>query len=338
MGSRILVVDDAADLRFFLRLVLEKAGYEVCEAENGLRAAERVSDFHPDLITLDVNMPFANGFAVCKILKTNHQTSHIPIIMLTARGEQVAQDQGIACGADDYTVKPVVIADFLARVEGLLSARARGEPVAQPASTSSVGSPRPGVIRLAAVAGGAGALQSARRFLPLLPGSPPFPVLLYLQIPLFAARYQVAQFAAGSRARYCLGEAGTALEAGCVYVLPHEGPVLVPVRLGAGFALGEHVPAPGDPPDPTEPPRADHLLRATAALAGTASLCVVLSGTGSDGIAGLLAATQYRGRACCEAPAVAVVNELPRKALEANSAAEALGHRELAFALAGQDV
>lgn len=335
MGKRILVVDDAKDIRFLLRASLQKAGYEVCEAENGLRAAERVQDFKPDLITLDVNMPIADGFSLCKILKTSQLTSHIPIIMLTVRGEQVAQERGMAAGADDYTTKPVVIPDLLARIAGLISACERGEPVAHPTDANSTNLGKSRRIGLATLAGGAGALQSARRFLPLLTSCPAFPVVVLLQIPLFAARYQAAQFAVGSPARYQVGNDRVELEPGCIYLLPSEGPILVPVRSGERFALAEYTSGPDEPQTSLDPPRADQLLRAAAELVGAASFSVLLSGTGTDGVAGLLATTQQRGQAFCEAPEAAVVPDLPRAGLERNSAAARIGVREIALALSG---
>jgi diguanylate cyclase (GGDEF)-like protein len=103
---RILVAEDELNLRQVLTLQLEVAGYEVVEAENGQIALEKAQTILPDLVLLDVMMPQMDGYEVCRRLRASFTTRHIPIIMLTARGEDDARLTGLEGGANDYIIKP----------------------------------------------------------------------------------------------------------------------------------------------------------------------------------------------------------------------------------------
>ena len=103
---RILVAEDELNLRHVLSLQLTIAGYEVIEAENGLIALEKAQALMPDLVLLDVMMPQMDGHEVCRRLRSSFTTRHIPIIMLTARGEEDSRITGLEGGANDYIVKP----------------------------------------------------------------------------------------------------------------------------------------------------------------------------------------------------------------------------------------
>ena len=105
-AQTILVTDDDPDLRDILRSVLEPAGFQVVEAADGQAALSRVRDKRPDLIILDCNMPKMDGLQVCATLKQDVLLRHIPIIMLTGRGELTDKVQGMETGVDDYLVKP----------------------------------------------------------------------------------------------------------------------------------------------------------------------------------------------------------------------------------------
>ena len=104
--ARILVAEDELNLRQVLSLQLTIAGYEVIEAENGQIALEKAQSLMPDLVLLDVMMPQMDGYEVCQRLRASFVTRHIPIIMLTARGEEDARLTGLEGGANDYVVKP----------------------------------------------------------------------------------------------------------------------------------------------------------------------------------------------------------------------------------------
>lgn len=120
--ARILVVDDNADLLQMIRMLLqERGGHEVmlsAEGEDGLAKARA---HPPDLAIVDVMMPGINGYEVCRQLRQNPATAHIPIIILTARGQPVDREAALAAGADDYIAKPVAMAELLERVNRLLS-------------------------------------------------------------------------------------------------------------------------------------------------------------------------------------------------------------------------
>lgn len=112
----VLVVDDEEHNRTLLRDPLEARGYEVAEAENGMQALQKIAGHVPDVILLDVMMPQMDGFEVCRRLKTDGKTAHVPILMVTALSERKERLMGIAVGANDFLNKPVDIQDVILRV------------------------------------------------------------------------------------------------------------------------------------------------------------------------------------------------------------------------------
>ncbi|MBK8232763.1 MAG: response regulator [Candidatus Eisenbacteria bacterium] len=118
--EKILVVEDEPSLRLLLRTMLENAGYTVRLAEDGQAGLEAVTDETPDLILLDVMMPRMDGYELCRRLKSNYNTSQIPIIMLTAKAEADDRLAGLNYGANDYLAKPYEQRELLVRVRNLL--------------------------------------------------------------------------------------------------------------------------------------------------------------------------------------------------------------------------
>ena len=116
----ILVVDDEEPIRKIVTFQLEKAGYEVSSCADGEEALHKVDERQPDLILLDVMMPSMDGYEVCKRLKSNYRTGHIPIIMVTAKSELENRLQGFEDGANDYITKPFAITELLVRVKNVL--------------------------------------------------------------------------------------------------------------------------------------------------------------------------------------------------------------------------
>jgi DNA-binding response OmpR family regulator len=114
---RILVVDDERRMVGFIRLNLEQDGFEVIEAYNGTEALDRLRDSLPDLILLDVMMPDIDGFDV---LRTIREVSQVPVIMLTAKGEEEDKVKGLELGADDYVTKPFSPRELVSRVKAVL--------------------------------------------------------------------------------------------------------------------------------------------------------------------------------------------------------------------------
>ena len=115
-AAKILVVDDESPIRGFIRRYLERDGYVVVEATNG-REALQLAKLGADLVILDLMMPGLDGFEVATQLRA---TSAIPILMLSARGEEVDRVTGLEVGADDYLTKPVSPRELMARVKALL--------------------------------------------------------------------------------------------------------------------------------------------------------------------------------------------------------------------------
>src|SRR5574340_1313424 len=113
---RILVVDDEERLVRFIRMNLEHDGYQVMEALNGRQAIDKLRDT-PDLILLDVMMPDIDGF---EVLETVRQVSNVPVIMLTAKGEEDDRVRGLELGADDYVTKPFSPRELVRRVKAVL--------------------------------------------------------------------------------------------------------------------------------------------------------------------------------------------------------------------------
>ncbi len=106
MGKRILIVDDEEVIRKFLKIHLNKQGYEVTEAEDGEKAMERIGEGKFDLIICDVMMPNKNGWEVVKEVKSNPELSEIPVILLTAKNDDVDMFKGYELGANYYMSKP----------------------------------------------------------------------------------------------------------------------------------------------------------------------------------------------------------------------------------------
>lgn len=116
-GQKVLIVEDDRTLLETLEYNLTRQGYEVLAAADGLLALEVARREHPDLIVLDVMLPGMDGFEVCRILR---REMTVPILMLTARDEEVDRVVGLEVGADDYLTKPFSMREFLARVKALL--------------------------------------------------------------------------------------------------------------------------------------------------------------------------------------------------------------------------
>jgi DNA-binding response OmpR family regulator len=117
MAEKILVVDDEISLQETLAYSLKKEGYSVEVVGDGNVALEMARSYKPDLVVLDVMLPGKDGFEVCRILR---QESNIPVLMLTARDDEIDRVVGLEVGADDYLVKPFSMRELIARVKALL--------------------------------------------------------------------------------------------------------------------------------------------------------------------------------------------------------------------------
>ena len=132
MGSKtILVVEDEEDVLELLRYNLDKNGFAVETAMTGEDAIQKAHNVRPDLVLLDLMLPAIDGLEVCKTLKRNPDVEHIPIVMVTAKGDEADIVAGLEVGADDYITKPFSPRVLIARVKAVLRRPARSRPASQ---------------------------------------------------------------------------------------------------------------------------------------------------------------------------------------------------------------
>jgi CheY-like chemotaxis protein len=117
---KILVAEDERDIRELIGFTLRYAGLEVVLTSNGAEAVERAAEEQPDLIMLDVRMPKMTGYEACRALKEDPETGDIPIVFLSAKGQEVEIEEGLASGALEYIVKPFAPDELATQVKGIL--------------------------------------------------------------------------------------------------------------------------------------------------------------------------------------------------------------------------
>jgi len=142
-GYKILVAEDEADIRGLIVFSLQYAGFQIIEASNGKEAVDKALVELPDLVLLDVRMPLMTGYEVCRALKAHEMTKRIPVVFLSARGQEAEIKQGLELGAEEYILKPFAPDELYRRVEGILGRMARqsGQQVVPPGT----GMPGPAV-------------------------------------------------------------------------------------------------------------------------------------------------------------------------------------------------
>jgi two-component system alkaline phosphatase synthesis response regulator PhoP len=128
---RVLIVEDDADIRELIRYNLVQEGFIVEEAADGAQALEKVKRRVPDLMVLDLMLPGTPGLQVCRQMRAERETAHLPILIVTAKGTEVDKVLGLEMGADDYVVKPFSPRELVARVKALLR---RANPLSEPDS------------------------------------------------------------------------------------------------------------------------------------------------------------------------------------------------------------
>jgi len=123
-GKKILIIEDETDVTDLLSLNLRKAGFRISTAADGASGLQKARDDRPDFIVLDLMLPKMSGLEVCRILKSDTATSHTPILMLTARAEEIDRIVGLEFGADDYVTKPFSPREVVLRIRAIFR---RGE-------------------------------------------------------------------------------------------------------------------------------------------------------------------------------------------------------------------
>ncbi|MEJ5224304.1 MAG: response regulator, partial [Anaerolineales bacterium] len=158
MPERILIIDDDLDTLRLVGLMLQKQGYQILAANNGVQGLQQAGEHLPDLILLDVMMPGMDGYEVARRLRANPSTAGIPILMFTAKAQLDDKVQGFEAGADDYLTKPTHPTELQAHVKALLArtkARSLNPPTAPPAE-------EPGyILGVLAARGGLGVTTTA---------------------------------------------------------------------------------------------------------------------------------------------------------------------------------
>ena len=120
LNKHILVVDDEIDLVELVSYNLKKEGFTVDSASDGESALQKVRKGHYDLLSLDLMLPGIQGLEICRMLRNDPNTADLPIIILTAKDDEVSRVLGLEMGADDYIVKPFSVTEFIARVKAVL--------------------------------------------------------------------------------------------------------------------------------------------------------------------------------------------------------------------------
>lgn len=157
MAKRILIVDDEPDVLELVGSNLRRAGFEVASAGDGREALEKAARLQPALVVLDVMLPGMAGTEVCKLLKRDPATASIPVIMLTARAEEIDRVVGLELGADDYVTKPFSPRELVLRVQSVLR---RTEGAAEAGA-------RPAVVQAGEITIDFGRLQATCRGKPI---------------------------------------------------------------------------------------------------------------------------------------------------------------------------
>jgi two-component system phosphate regulon response regulator PhoB len=118
--KKVLIIEDEKDLAELLAFNLEKEGYSATSVHDGKLGLERAGEEIPDLILLDLMLPGLHGTEVCKALRKDQRTAHIPIIMITAKGDEIDRVVGFEVGADDYIVKPFSMREMALRIKAVM--------------------------------------------------------------------------------------------------------------------------------------------------------------------------------------------------------------------------
>jgi len=119
--AKILIAEDERDIRDLIAFTLRFAGHEVFTAANGEEAVEMAPNVNPDLILMDVRMPRMTGYQACKIMKANPELKDIPVVFLTARGQESEIQEGLDAGAEEYLLKPFAPDHLTTRVKAVLA-------------------------------------------------------------------------------------------------------------------------------------------------------------------------------------------------------------------------
>lgn len=123
LPKKILLVEDEAEIRQFIQSALEMEGYQVLTAPNGVKLISNIRVDRPDLILLDIQLPWVDGYELCKAIKAHPEYRKIPVVFVSIRNRPEDIEAGRACGADDYVTKPIDLEHFLGVVKRCINSR-----------------------------------------------------------------------------------------------------------------------------------------------------------------------------------------------------------------------
>ena len=124
MKKKVLIVDDSSTVLMMEKMILAKGPYTVVTARDGLEAIEKARSEQPDVVLLDVVMPRLDGLSACALLRQHPETSHIPIVMVTTRGEETNVETAFVNGCTDYVTKPINALELLTKLNNILGVNA----------------------------------------------------------------------------------------------------------------------------------------------------------------------------------------------------------------------
>lgn len=127
MNELIAILEDDSDIRKLIKITLEREGYKTIEFEEGKHLLEFINSNLPELVILDLMLPDMDGLEICRKIRSNERTSHLPIIIVSAKGEELDRVLGLEVGADDYVTKPFSARELLARIKATLRRARRTE-------------------------------------------------------------------------------------------------------------------------------------------------------------------------------------------------------------------
>ena len=326
---RVLVVDDSPFVRKVIREVLTAGGLDVVDiARDGLEALEKIERLRPDVVTLDLMMPHLDGLSVLDELAKRETRPAVVVVTISGTQTEAGLD-ALARGAVALVEKPTALAtqrlyemklDLVSAVRAAAEARPRLEALRRARDAPSppldrAPRPRSSALAIVVVGTSTGGPQALTRLLPALPASLPVPVAVALHIPPGYTELLAQRLDAASELRVVEASEGLVLEPGTV-AIARAGMHLAIARGGAGPIA--HVGF--DPLDRPHHPSVDVLFETAAEAYRHRVLAVVLTGMGSDGLAGARAIRRRGGRVVTESESSAIVYGMPRAVHEAGLA------------------
>lgn len=341
MPHKVLVVDDSAFMRRAIAKILEgEPDIAVCgTARNGEEAVAKAEQLQPDVITMDVEMPGMSGLDAVRVISA-HGT--VPIIMISSLTTQGAQTtfQALELGAVDFIPKPdsayvnirEVARDLVAKVRffarrGAAKRVSTRPKVAMPPLAETRTRREP--FDCVAIGTSTGGPMALSQIVPGFPANFPLPIVIVQHMPRGFTRPLAARLASGSQIAVCEGEEGMDLRAGRAIIAPAGRQCSVRAGGGGGYEIGLK----DDDGHSLHVPSVDVMMESAAAAFGAATLAVILTGMGQDGVVGLRRVKDSGGFVLGQDAATSVVYGMPRAAAQAGLVDRVLPLDEIAGAI-----